>query len=102
MIATPKRRIVLSESQHGRIEILVLGEPEAVALEFAAVRTKLEAWHGWNHVGVLVMGMQAIGLRADVGITAAHLDPIAEWWRMCSADRSFLQHVRWHGTVGEW
>ena len=102
MIVTPARRIMLTETQHGRLEVLVLGEPDRVALAHAAIKAKLESWPGWQHVGTLVMGTQAIGLRADVSTLARHLEPIAEFHRMRLEDRNFLEDVRFSGALGEW
>lgn len=102
MIVTPNRRIMLSESDHGRLEILIIGVPDAVANEWAAIRAKLEAWPGFRNIATIVMGLQPIGLRCDVTPQALHLDPIAEWWRVTREDQAFIPHVQWRGLVGTW
>lgn len=102
MIVTPRRRILLSESDHGRLEILIIGEPTTIAVEWAAIRSKLEGWPGFRNIATIVMGGQPIGLRADVTPMAAHLDPLLEWCRMAREDKAFLPHVEWRGQTGLW
>lgn len=102
MIVTPQRRIMLTETQHGRLEILILGAPEAVGIEHAAILRNLESWPGWQNVGTIVMGSQSIGLRADVSQRATSLDPIVEFHAMRFATPRWLANVKWQGALGLW
>ncbi len=72
---TPQQRIVLYQVASDRAEVLVLGEPRAVAPMFARIREALERWHGIERVDFLT---PAIGLMVRQGPARAFSDPVAE------------------------
>lgn len=77
MIA-PQRRIVLFAGASHALEIVVLGDPEQLAIFMHELRLVLEHWHGFEAVQPLVMGTQVIGFVARRSVLATHENPISE------------------------
>lgn len=103
---TPSQRIWICPIGPFAIEIIILGEPNAIAPLAARVRTVLESWPGFDRVDTLVMGAQVVGFRANRSNIATHDDPIAEAFLMLSKFGIEWSHTcpdsRRLGVVGTW
>jgi hypothetical protein len=86
------------------LEIIILGEPEAIAPLVVDVRALLHTWPGFENVHPIVMGDQAIGFRASRSKHATHDEPLAEAMLMLRGHRIEWTggDPGWAGIVGTW
>jgi hypothetical protein len=103
-VTAPQRRICLFLTSPFDLEIVVLGDPERLAIFMVELRRVLETWHGFESVNPLTMGSQVIGFTARRSTLATHDDPIAEvllMMRRWPIDWPALLNVT-HGVCGTW
>lgn len=96
MITTPTRRLWLYPAPDGALEILILGDDDAVAVMYARIRQLAENWRGFDRVSALGQGSAVLGVRVTISPVARHVDPIAEFMRALKEQaRDVLEALAW-------
>lgn len=111
MITTPIRRLWLYPAPDGALEILILGDDDAVAVMYARIRQLAENWHGFDRVSALGQSGAVVGVRVTLAESARYREPVREAiFAMKSMDATLITGLAWDmldangplGVVGTW
>lgn len=112
MIAYPTSRIWLYPAPDGALEIVLLGDDEAVAALYAAIRALAEGWRGFDRVAALAQSGAVLGVRVTLSPTARHRAPVREALHaMRTSAPDLYQRIEWDvldldgvdaGAIGTW
>lgn len=97
----PRRRVWLYVPAPGQLELTMLGALDEIASMFAAVKSALERWHGFERVEIIGSGSTCGVLRATLTSRSTYTDAIAEALFAIREHVQLPRSFEWRGSSSD-